>query len=52
MCCQITTPGKWQINAKPLQHQTFAKEKFRDSIATTQGDDSSLHVCPVSCTVH
>ena len=52
MCWQITTPGKWQTNTKPLQHQTFAKEKFRDSIVTTQGEDSSLPVCSVSCTVH
>ena len=34
ICCQITNP--WQINAKPIQHQTFAIEKFRDSIVTTR----------------
>ena len=26
----------WQINTKPLQHQTFAIEKFQDSIITTR----------------
>ena len=34
MCCQITTPGR--SIQKPLQHQTFAIEKFRDSIETTR----------------
>ena len=33
MCCQRTTPGR--SIQKSLQHQTFAKEKFRDSIVTT-----------------
>ena len=43
MCWQITILGRSQY--KPIQHQIFAIEKFRDLIVTTQscpGDKKSL----------
>ena len=36
MCCNITTNGRLIQNPYTVQHQTFAIEKFRDSILTTR----------------